>query len=287
MDRLEALQGLRSDIVRERLQAARVLSKVAQPEDEIEISLALASEAVGWVRSSLRASLRRIQGGGPQNRADVIESDDEVYAGATLEVTGRLLHELEPLVGRLRVWLEKEWAQFPDSSARSHLDQVDEFLEVMRSLHAASEVPIPEAVDLSALASELRGELSTDDFPVVALAGPRKRVSSDRKLICLALRNGLRNALEAVRDVREPAVVMTWGSGRGDFYFAIIDNGVGLVRGSNAAFDMGVTSKPHHLGMGLALAKQAVLSLGGSAELSNTDQGGTKFEIRLPDPPIP
>jgi signal transduction histidine kinase len=104
----------------------------------------------------------------------------------------------------------------------------------------------------------------------------------------MALENGLRNAVEATAghhdDTGLPSVVVTWGTTDRDFYVSVLDRGVGLPGGVHRVFDIGSTTKRGHLGMGLALAKQAVRTLGGRVALRPRKDGGVGYEFRWPRP---
>lgn len=203
----------------------------------------------------------------------------------TLQVTAPLLHELEPLVGLLRLALQEEWKDFLDSEAEGQLVAIEDFLEVMSDLHTASKTPQWQEVDLRELAEDLLAEVDPDRLGEISTGGPSLVVSTDSRLLMLAMRNGLRNALEAVEILKQDdrSIVITWGRSAGAFFAAILDNGPGLPSSVSRAMTPGVSTKHTHKGIGLSLAQQAASSLSGSLTLSNREEGGARFELRCPE----
>jgi sensor histidine kinase regulating citrate/malate metabolism len=127
-------------------------------------------------------------------------------------------------------------------------------------------------------------EVPDSQAPEVSLVGPKPMiVTSDPTLVRLAVYNGLRNALEAVApavpDEPDP-IVITWGETDIDYWIAILDRGAGIVGPLEAAFEIGKSTKKGHSGFGLAIARQAIETLGGSVLLAPAAQGGARYEAR-------
>ena len=93
----------------------------------------------------------------------------------------------------------------------------------------------------------------------------------------------MRNAVDALEGVRLPegahAIIVAWGQTDIDYWITVIDKGKGLELRSDAAFDTGNTTKKGHPGMGLSIARRAMDSLEGTADLE-TKEDGTHFELR-------
>ena len=288
MDREEALAELESAVARRRLAGARVLAQVAESQDEAVLAAALSRERVRWVRNALKTGLTRLRGDtvDPVVWPPIDEAyDSDQVAAVTLQVTARLLHELEPLVGLLRLALQEEWKDFPASDAEKQVAAIEGFLEIMSDLHTASKAPQWREVDLRELAENLLAELDPDRLGEIASGGPSLVVSTDSRLLVLAMRNGLRNALEAVEVLNQDdrSIVITWGRSAGAFFAAILDNGPGLPSSVSRTMTPGVSTKHTHKGIGLSLAQQAASSLSGSLILSNREEGGVRFELRCPE----
>jgi signal transduction histidine kinase len=101
----------------------------------------------------------------------------------------------------------------------------------------------------------------------------------------LCLSNGLRNAIEATAgaggDLGNRPITISWGHTDVDCWVSIMDLGVGFKGNLQRAFEMGTTTKSGHLGMGLAIAYQALASMSGRLMLV-PNQRGVRFEMRWP-----
>lgn len=288
MTRNEALDNLSSPSVRLRLDAARFLVRRASPDDADVLRSVLSGETVAWVRSALERALARAERADSAASANVFIEDDalaeSMHAEAVVEVTGELLHELEPLLGMLRVRLGAEWSQFESSKSAQALDRLEMLMEAIRELNTASRIPTLESIELAQLFTELAEEFRTDDADLIAISGPEVTVQSSRGLLETMIRNALRNAMEAsVKSATLP--VLTWGAVGDGFFIAVLDSGVGPPAGLDRAFEVGRSTKEGHLGMGLAIADRAASALGGDATLRRRPEGGAVFEYRGPISP--
>ena len=108
-------------------------------------------------------------------------------------------------------------------------------------------------------------------------------VTSDPALVRLVVCNGIRNALEAVATANptEPhLIIINWGETDVDYWVAILDRGAGIVGPLDAAFEIGKSTKQGHSGFGLAVARQAIETLGGTVRLEPGADGGARYEAR-------
>ncbi len=114
---------------------------------------------------------------------------------------------------------------------------------------------------------------------------PQVRVDAVR--MRQALHNLIKNALEAIGDVRKPQVVVGTSitrGGDGDWVeLSVADNGPGLPEGFGERwFEPYTTSKARGTGLGLAVVKKIAEEHGGSVRAENHVGGGAVFTMRLP-----
>jgi signal transduction histidine kinase len=295
MDREKATELLSSDDPHLRLQAARYFSKYPAPTDTEFLKAALRKEAVPWIRFALQKALDGITGDIPPpltlTPTDTDEQelsrtlqDDDLYAKATEEISQRLVHELTPILKVAIHFAKKELAdRFETSRTKQELHRIQELLSAIDKLSKAAAPPSFDEIDLASLLEQVsENESLGRDITVEKAGSSPLLVIGDKSLIDMAARNGFRNALEAAESVSDGKVIINWGKTDRDYWVAVLDNGVGLPAGSDRAFDIGSTSKEGHLGMGLALAKRAVLSLHGTIRLSPRSDGGAVYEFRWP-----
>ncbi|MDE5970059.1 MAG: HAMP domain-containing histidine kinase [Muribaculaceae bacterium] len=108
------------------------------------------------------------------------------------------------------------------------------------------------------------------------------KLDIDIDLMSQVIINLIRNALDAVADVKNPTVSITVSSSNGHPYIIIEDNGHGLddeVRDN--LFQPFVTTKPDGSGVGLYVSRQIVRRHGGDLHLYSTRSNGARAIIEL------
>jgi signal transduction histidine kinase len=298
MNKAAALRMLNSTSAHDRLIGARFLANSATVEDLDEIDRAIRKENVFWVRNALRRALRKTQLVEPSDTGsvstDIEQPDaapddrqiDEVYSNALYETTSLLLHEIEPLFGRARLYAKREIPDFEGSKTKRQLDLLDSLMEAIAELRSAASPAKPVELDLSSLMREVADQHKGTNGIDIQLAGPSPFVVlADRGPLLIAITNGLRNAIEATQAVDSPGplpIVINWNRTEQDHWVSIIDNGAGLKASLDKIFEIGSSSKRNHLGMGLPAARRAASAMGGDVRITPRDSVGVQFEIRWP-----
>ncbi|PBQ05063.1 hypothetical protein ACTACH_22050 [Pseudomonas syringae] len=293
MDVEKALAWLTSSVLKERLKAARFFSSNPTLISTDALREALHKESIPWITKALTLALERAEisvvrpidapespGGEVTNR--VLRS---IMAAATEEVTGTILHEFGTIIGELNLKASAEFENFKDSQTQKLLLRLKELLKAVRKLKEASGSPTYSEFDLSELVSQILDENSEITEGITITDGSQRpfTVSADRGSMYLAIINGLRNASESVRAYSRkspPEILFAWGRAGDENYFAMIDSGSGFRGNPQDALRIGVTSKPNHTGYGLATAASAIKAMEGDLQLSNSLDGGARFELR-------
>jgi signal transduction histidine kinase len=297
MDRDAAFRLLSSDNAHDRLRAARYLSRHATSADHDALQKALAIEEVVWIKRALRQSLERSvtfnlvihdEPDLAEPKDDPTDIDD-VYAQAIEEVTRRLVHEIEPIIGAARYYATKEISDYQKSRTKRELERLESLLRAIHTLSKAAESPNFRECDLAEQIKVTADSESLNHTVKLEMAGPSPLVAeTDDSLVKLVVGNGIRNAIEATEAAAATTVgfsnrvVLTWGETDRDYWIAIVDWGSGPPVGIDRMFEIGSTTKKNHLGMGLAIAERAALSLKGKVTLTPREDRGTKFEFRWP-----
>jgi signal transduction histidine kinase len=299
IERAEAEAALMSTSADARLQAARFFSRSAGPGDLVMINRALSVETVPWIKRALTraaalASNRRVkiaESDKSESESDALPGDPasalvrNLRAEALEEVAGTILHEFAPIIGALRLRAREEVHDYPSSQTRILLDLLSDLLDAVRHLKRAAAVPRYAEFDLSEIVTATVDSLrDTTEGIEIRFAGQAPfLVSADKESMRLALVNGLRNAVEAVRGMSRsepPQIAINWGRGGVENWLVIIDSGPGFPGDPATALKLGVTNKEGHIGYGLATAQFAMQSMQGDVLLSNDPAGGAKFELR-------
>lgn len=288
----ELARKLGSTDPRERLEAARHLAEHADAKQIRLIEGALSVETVAWVSSALRRALQRARPTdsarlGPERVELSADQTAQIYSDALETTAKQIIHEIEPILGALRLSAETEMANFEGSDTKRGLERMEALVAGLARLRQAASAPKLEDFALDQCIFAWIAE-EVGQKPVGVLrAGPQETVvEGDKGLVCLAFVNGLRNAVDAtlalpVEDERYPEITVNWGATDIDVWVAIVDAGVGFRGSLSRAFEIGSTTKAGHLGMGLATAQQAMTSLGGSVRLIPGERG-VRFEMRWP-----
>jgi C4-dicarboxylate-specific signal transduction histidine kinase len=208
--------------------------------------------------------------------------DAGVYSKVLRDVSSRILHEIAPLIGGLMACAPSEIKDYGASQTRLLIEQLSARSEALRNMRTATATPKFEEFDLSALVSELlAAEQSAGGANIIITGAEKFFVSADRSQLSMALSNGLRNGLEAVKSVsgRTPNLVISWGATQHENWLFIKDNGPGLQHPATELLKDGISDKDGHSGYGLSLAREAMISMQGEILLRN-DEDGAHFELR-------
>lgn len=277
---------------RERLEAARHLAEHADAKQVGLIEAALAVETIAWVTSALKRALQRARPTGraaPAHERVDLSADQtaQIYSDALETTAKQIIHEIEPILGALRLSAETEMANFEGSDTKRGLERMDALVAGLARLRQAASAPKLEDFALDQCIFAWIAEEAGQRPVSILRAGPQESlVEGDKGLVYLAFVNGLRNAIDAtlaipVDDQSYPEITVNWGATDIDVWITIVDAGIGFRGSLSRAFDIGSTTKVGHLGMGLATAQQAMTSLGGIVRLIPGDRG-VRFEMRWP-----
>lgn len=283
---------LASSDPRERLEAARFLAENAKRGQVGQIEAALGVETVAWVRSALRRALQKVRPDAAIHAAaDTTELSAihaaQIYSDALETTAAQIIHEIEPILGSIRLSAESDVPNFEASDTARDLDRLDALVASLSRLRRAASAPKVVELALDRCISGWIEEEAAGKSVRVLRAGPNDCiVEGDKGLVCLSFVNGLRNAIDATRALdiendRYPDITVNWGVTDVDAWVAIVDLGVGFRGNVARAFDIGSTTKAGHLGMGLATAQQAMTSMNGSVRLIPGERG-VRFEMRWP-----
>ena len=294
MNRDEAARQLLEGDSRARLRAARWFAKHSQEADHDLLRRAIDLGSDRWTQDALRtalANLHRLEPGALESRREDVDEateglTEEIYSEAVEETTAQLVHELEPVLGVLKVLARKEIPQYEDSRTFVQILRLERLLAAIDTLRRAASPPSLIELDLAEVIRRVTEFEKTSTEVDITFGGPRPFiVLTDQALVELALANGIRNALESTSAVEDPKppVVVTWGDTDRDCWVAVLDEGLGIPAGrTGSVFEIGVTSKRDHLGMGLALAKQAMTSLRGEISLTPRTPKGATYRFSWP-----
>jgi len=288
MDAKQAHELLESRDSHNRLKAARFFESSGEIGDLDRIAAACAREDVSRIKkilSKARTQLKESASLQAKTQSEQIELADEIYSRALHETTRILLHELRPIVGLLITRAQTEIPVYEGSQTSLQIARLTSLLDGFDRLAKAASAAKYEDFDLADMIRDISQTAKPEEVAIrVEQIGQTPLiVSGDPSLVYMVISNGLRNAVEASlpqANEHSPQIIVTWGETDVDFWVSIADRGSGLPVGSDQVWDIGSTNKKDHLGMGLAIAKQAAKSLQGTITLNPRAKSGVAFEFR-------
>ncbi len=210
------------------------------------------------------------------------EINQPLSAIATYAQAGRRLLQREPLnVEALESMCEKIDAQA--QRAGQVIENVRNFIR--RQEHRAEPIDVAEAI------ADVRDLMEADahaaGVPItLRRAADLPLVHADAIQVQQVLLNLTRNAVDAMRDGPERGlgiVVATERSASGGVRVSVTDHGPGVTKAlAESIFHPFVTTKSNGLGVGLAISRTIVQTLGGALEYEDNPDGGAVFSVELP-----
>jgi signal transduction histidine kinase len=176
-----------------------------------------------------------------------------------------------------------------DLHVRRALGKVQQLDRAIRGFLAIARLrpPSSEPVDVAGIVREIHEDLEPD-ANLAGLELEREgeagelRTSGDREVLRQALRNLVRNSIQALPS-HDGRIVLRTGQDGDRIYVSVCDTGPGMPPETlEKAFDLFYTTKEEGTGVGLALVRQAVELHGGDVEVHSRLGEGTVVTMRLP-----
>lgn len=285
-DLKKALDNLISSDANERFYAARYFIENNTPSARSKLEEQRSKELVRHVRMALDKALHHMSPDS-QNFPETDDLTDKARVRflkreAINEFSGTILHELSPKIGLLKEHLANEIHEYDSSSSRKVVDSLLRIFGAIESLRRTAKKPESHEFDLAQLIRDIIAEEHSENISYLYEGIQPCIIKSDRRILGLALANGIRNAIESINAhaFSERDLTICWGASDVDNWVSIIDTGTGLLGSPEAAFKIGNTNKANHTGFGMAIIQQAVENLGGSVSLANIVSGGAKLDLR-------
>lgn len=296
MNREAALALLDSKSSHERFRAAHALTRVAERQDIPILQHAKHQEHDAYVLMRLDAAIQQAALANYNQDELSVQPEFELedaniltYAKAqAIEwVSGLLLHEIGSKLGLISLAASTEIVSYEKSTTKRHVQNLQAIFDAIEQLRKAANPAKYEQFDLAELIEEIVSIENQNNASEFSLVGIRPLIiTSSKHLIRLALCNGIRNSIEAIISISESnrnqvsPIIIAWGKTDTECWISVIDDGIGIVDPSKSIFDVGKSTKSGHPGFGLAIAKQALETLGGDMTLEPSSGRGAKYEMR-------
>jgi signal transduction histidine kinase len=220
-------------------------------------------------------------------------------------ITSAMVHEVRQPLGAIALsgatgirWLTGKTPDYDEAQAAMarmvrDCHRASQVLESFRSLFKSAELDA-QPVDLNEIAlgvlDVLRGELNDHGVVVrTELAPELPLVPGHSGQLQEVMINLVRNSIEAMDSVTARARVLWVRSerdGRDAIVVSVEDSGPGIDSGKlNSIFDAFVTTKPHGMGLGLAICRMIISRHDGQLSASAGNTLGALFRFTLPTKP--
>lgn len=212
------------------------------------------------------------------------------------EMSAAVSHELNQPLAAMKTYLAGArlllQRRRPDE-ALSSFQRIDDLIERMgaitRQLKSYARKggdafePVDMKVSVSSALSMMEPQLKHKVVKITRTL-PRQpvMVMADRVRLEQVIINLLRNALDAIKEAREPQVDILLSVGE-TATLTVRDNGYGIADLENLFEPFYTTKRPGEgVGLGLAISSGIVNDLGGRLTARNAEGGGAVFEVQLP-----
>lgn len=272
------------------IEGLKALKETATPEEKQLIQLAAEDTRQPWLRSALLdiANANKVQA---VNEVNILASDElfdkeAVKSEAVSDSIGQMIHELDPIIGSIRVFAEKEIANFEYSKTKCELEKLNDVLETFEDWRKVEQSPkfrevkvfdeISKEVDRISFKSKVDIQIDVHKDLVYVLSPALLRI-----IISNALRNAVESSNQTTTRERYP-VIIKGGATDNFIWFSIIDDGQGLQGKAEMLLKSRYTTKPGNRGLGLAIVNKAVNSMGGNWDLKASKPHGAEFYFEIP-----
>ncbi|AXQ98794.1 sensor histidine kinase [Pseudoalteromonas piscicida] len=284
---LTELKNLRPD---KQIEKLKEIAKSVTSEQISTIEAAAREANQPWLSSALQdiASSNK-QGPLKPTQHQIEEGTDDLNAirsEAVSDSIGQIIHELEPIVGSIKLLAKSEVNDFESSGIKHELMLLDELLETFENWKKVEQPPNYKETNLFEIIEKEWSRLkkkSTVDLTINI--SKELTFNLDPSLFRIICSNALRNSIEACKEptvrIKKPILINS-NTTNNSLWLSIIDNGLGLQEKSEELMKSRFTTKPGNQGLGLALINKAIKQLNGNWELTNSETGGAQFSFEIP-----
>tara|TARA_R110002049_G_scaffold297185_1_gene485996 strand:- start:1806 stop:2693 length:888 start_codon:yes stop_codon:yes gene_type:complete len=290
MDLEKLLIELKSLSPDKQIESLKALRETATPKEKQSIHLAADQAGQPWLRNALldiaNSDKVKVTGEIKTPSSDDIFDKDAVKSEAVSESIGQMIHELDPIIGSIRVFAEKEITNFSQSRTKYELEKLNEVLETFEDWRKVEQSPVFREVNVFDEISKEVDRISPKSKVDIQIDFPKSLVYVlSPALLRIIISNALRNAVESSNQTtaREKHPIIVRGSSTDNsIWFSIIDDGLGLQNKTEELLKSRHTTKPGNRGLGLAIIEKAVNSMGGQWKLSNSKPYGAELYFEVP-----
>lgn len=196
---LSELKGLSPD---KQIEGLKALRETATPKERELIQLAAEDAGQPWLKSALLdiANFDKVQvkSEAQTSNPDDIFDKDALKSEAVSDSIGQMIHELEPIIGSIRVFAQKEIANFAQSKTKQELEKLDEVISTFEDWRKVEQTHVFSEVKVFDVISSEVERISSKSKVHIQIDVPRDLVYvMSPALLSIIISNALRNAVES------------------------------------------------------------------------------------------
>ncbi|PWW08884.1 MULTISPECIES: HAMP domain-containing sensor histidine kinase [Pseudidiomarina] len=272
------------------IESLKALRETATTAEKKLIKTAAEDAGAPWLKNALLdiANSNNVRTNQKVEKPDPEEvfDKDAVKSEAVSDSIGQMIHELDPILGSIRIFAEREIDNFEQSKTKLELEKLIEVIEIFEEWRKAEQSPIFREVNIFGVISKEADRFASKSKVEIQIQVPKNLVcTTSSALLRIIISNALRNAVESSNQltVREKHPIIVRGSATdSSIWFSVIDDGIGLQDKTELLLRSRHTTKPGNRGLGLAIIEKAVRSLGGQWRLSNSIPYGAELFFEIP-----
>lgn len=210
------------------------------------------------------------------------------------EMAKQVAHEIKNPLTPMRLSVQNFQRKFDpgDPQMRQKVDEFSDTLitqiDTMSSIASAfsnfAKMPAQQNETLNVpKIVKLALDIFNEDYIVFSTEKEEIIAKFDRTQLIRVVTNLVKNAVQAVAQKENPAVLVTVTQEDGRACLIVSDNGVGITEENKSLiFEPKFTTKSSGMGLGLAMVKNIVESCGGSINFTSKVNKGTIFKVHFP-----
>lgn len=171
-----------------------------------------------------------------------------------------------------------------DEYSQTLINQIDTMSSIASAFSTFAKMPAQQSETLNVpRIVKLALDIFNEDFIKFSAENDDIIAKFDRTQLIRVVTNLVKNAIQAVEDVKNPAVLVAVTQEDQEVVICISDNGIGISEENiEKIFEPKFTTKSSGMGLGLAMVKSIVENYKGSITMTSKLNKGTIFKVRFP-----
>ncbi len=245
------------------------------------------SEEIGKLINAYNAMIDELE----ESAAKLARSEREQ---AWREMAKQVAHEIKNPLTPMRLSVQSFERSFnPDAAdakqklrefSNTLIQQIDTMSSIASAFSSFAEMPAQQNETLNVVKIvKLALDIFNEPYIHFTASEPEIIAKMDRTQLIRVVTNLVKNAIQAVPEVKDPRILVEVGRKEDQVQIAVADNGVGIPdHARDKVFEPKFTTKSSGMGLGLGMVKNIVETYGGNIKFTSAKGKGTVFTVVFP-----